>query len=265
MKFSLLIPTRERVNMLDRFLQSIYQHTTRKKNLEILIAVDDDDTGSLLKVKELQSRYERTMEIQMYIKTQRSEMLNNDYYNWLGAKATGDMIWVLADDLQLVSPDWDTHITNEVNAFFKKNPDRIVCVSIKDNTPPPSHNHPKFPCFPMFSREARDACGWLLNPMTPNWGADFIAYKIYKPIERLLEIHDKNYINHISWHTKQVAVDETNKRIGQIFNKLKMIPKYNTDRAISEEVPVIRKKLSNIISDLALKREAKENPPPRDA
>lgn len=248
MRYSLLIPTRDRPKQLARFIDSVYRTTTHKKNIEILFAVDDDDTVSQGYVNDLISQYKPHMSMALYTRT-RSDMLNDDYYNWLGKKATGDLMWILADDLEIVQYKWDEMVWQEIVNFTFKYPDKIFCISIKDNTPVPRHDMPKFPCFPMMTREAMNALGWLLFPKTPTWGADFISYCIFQPIERLLEIHNTNYINHISWHNKQVEVDATNFRVGEIFNRLKMIPHFNTDRAIKEEVPNIRLDLLQKIKD----------------
>ena len=248
MKFSLLVPTRGRPERLAAFVESVYTQTTHKKNIEILFAADEDDIESQNNVRAIMAKFERQIEMSLHTRPQ-SEMLNNDYYNWLGDFATGDMIWILADDLLLIQPDWDTVVTREVESFFNAHPDRVVCVSIRDNTPPPSHRLPKFPCFPMFSREAKDACkGWYLHPKVPTWGADYVSYCIYQPIGRLLEIQDRNYLNHISWHTKQCDVDATNHRIGAIFNRLKGVWHHNTDRILAEEVPNIRNEVMDYIN-----------------
>jgi len=226
-------------------MDTVWKNTTQKKNVQVLFACDNDDNLSQDYVKSIIMRYHQ-MDVQLH-KRPRTEFINNDYYNWLAKKATGDMLWILADDLQLIYNGWDTKFAPIIEWFQQDKPDKIYCVSIRDNTPPPSHRLPKFPCFPMFPKEVLQYLGYLLYYKVPNWGADYIAYATFKPIERLLEIKDVNYINHVSYHTKQVAVDATAKRIGDIFNRLKMIPQYNTDRILSEEVPPLRQKICEYI------------------
>lgn len=248
-KISMLVPTRNRPLMLPKFVQSVYQMTHHKKNINIYFICDEDDTQSKNYVKIIMDSYKSQIEMTLLTRP-RSEMLNEDYYNWAARQTTGDLIWVLADDLEIVSPGWDEAVQTEVSKFYKDNPDRVVCLSIRDNTPPPSHRIPKFPCFPMLSREAMLGLGnWILHPKVPTWGADYITYCIFEPIGKLVQLHEKNYINHISWHTKQCAVDETNQRIGAIFNKLKMVPHHNTDRIIEKEVPQIRLELLQYIKE----------------
>ena len=101
----------------------------------------------------------------------------------------------------------------------------------------------------MFPKETLEYLGYLLYPQVPNWGADFVAYCLFHPLERILEINDKNYLNHISYHTKQVPTDAVGERIGAIFNSKKMRYEHNTDRIIGEEIPLIRKQVAQYIQD----------------
>lgn len=258
MKYSLLIPTRERTDKLQNCLASIYETTHQKKNIEILIVCDNDDMTSFRMANTLREKYERSMEIKVF-QRKRSEFLNRDYYNFLSDLATGDMHWVLADDLKFLVAGWDTEVTPYIENHFQRFPDRVLCVSMRDNTPPPSHRLPKFPCFPMFSKEAIQACGFMLSPNTPNWGADYIAYVIYNPINRLLQMHERIYLSHISPHTKLMAKpDKTSLRIGEIFNRLKMVNEYNTDTMIAQECPKHRQKILSYITDFNFKQRKKE-------
>jgi len=89
---------------------------------------------------------------------------------------------------------------------------------------------PQFPCFPLVSKEAMNLMQFVLHPNIPTWGADYALYKLYTQANRYLEIKDRVYLNHVSFHTKQVPEDATAKRIGKTFNQLKMRPEYNVDR-----------------------------------
>ena len=245
MKVSFLIPTR-RTKWQQKLIENIYKQTSDKKNIEILFAVDEDDGSSIQNLNGLKGKFWNNIKI---YKRPRTKFINNDYYNWLAEKATGELLWVYADDLLLTEPNWDIKILPLIDKFLSepKRKDRVACMSIRDNTPPPSHRLPKFPCFPMFTKEALKALGWLFYPDIPNWGADYVTYQTYNPVGRLLEIMDRNYINHVSYHTKQVPMDEVSKRLGSIFNALKMVPKHNTDRILSETVPRFRRKLNAYI------------------
>ena len=244
-RYSLIIPTRERPSLFARTIESIWTHTTHKNEIEILIICDKDDTFSQNYVKNAKSKYHQ-LNMNM-ITRERSEFSNRDYYGMAALQSTGELIWMFADDLEIVKFDWDSSVWAAYAGFQQGRPDNCFCFSLKDNTPPPSHRLPKFPCFPMFTRECQTLFGWCLHPDPPNWGTDYIAYLMYKPLDRLIELMDHNYINHISHHTHQVESDATSMRIGRIFNKLKMIAQYNTDVIIGTQVPQLRQKLANHI------------------
>lgn len=254
LRFSLLIPTRERTTFLGPLLESIITTAKEPQNLEILFGVDDDDRTSQKKVKFYIEDYKGKLNIRLLTR-RRTIFLNRDYYAWLGFKATGDLLWVLGDDIRFYIPEWDIIIGRSIEHYFETHPDRIVCASIRDNTPKPNQKLPKFPCFPLFSKEAFKVSGMLLHPKIPTWGADYVAYMTYKPIDRLLEFNDRVYLNHKSYHTKQVEADKTAKRIGAIFNQLKNVPVHNIQRILREEVPFIRKKLQLHIDSFKVKEK----------
>ena len=119
MKISMLLPTRGRADRLNHFLESVVKTTAHKENLEILIAVDRDDLKSQAHIKNHITRWKGTLEIYMHIREQ-SEFINRDYYNWLSEKATGDLLWVLADDLVLNQFNWDDKIMPYITEHFAK-------------------------------------------------------------------------------------------------------------------------------------------------
>ena len=242
--FSLLIPTRDRAVERDRLLKSIITTTTNLNDIEILFAVDRDD----LRTQEILSETIKTfsnLNIKYFIRN-RSIFLNRDYYNWLSGFASGNFYWVIGDDLVFAFNGWDVYLKNRIEDYLKDKHDRIVCVGPKDDTPKPG-SLPYFPCFPIVSKEAVKAIGFVLHPNIPTWGADYALYCLYKEVPRILVINENTFLNHISYHTKKVESDALNRRVGEIFNSLKMMPQYNVDRIIKEEVPQQINYLKNYI------------------
>ena len=246
-KISIVIPTRDREVKFTKTIEALQLCTCHPENLELLIIVNDDDLVSQTYVKKVMARHgmlKHKLLLRPY-----SIALNRDYYNWAADQATGDLVWIYADDLIVVAPNWDTTVNEQVGNMYTRNPDGVFIVSIKDNTPPPSHRLPKFPCFPMFTRQAREALGFWLHPKPNNWGVDYIMYMIFGPLGRICNIHDRNYINHVSYHSHQEQPDQTNVRIGSVFNSTKMIPHHNTDRILAEEVPLIQQQLRDYLKE----------------
>jgi len=237
MKFSLLCPTRARTKGVTRLLQNLQETALKLTNIEILFVVDEDDqpTIQFFNIISHQKLYEN-INLKVFYRT-RSEFTNRDYYNFLAEKATGDYIWALADDLVFLIQDWDKIIEAYIEGYLSNKPDRIMCAGIKDSTPPPKRNLPNFPCFPLVTKEAFKFFGFLLHPQIPTWGADYLLYLLYHGAGRYLEIQDSVYLNHISWHTKQVPEDATAKNIRKIFGRLQHNPTYNVDRNATTIIP----------------------------
>lgn len=247
-KISLIIPTRERPTLFQKVIESLQINTKHPENLELLIIVNDDDITSQDYVKKVMSHH-GMFKYRLLLRPY-SRMLNEDYYNWASRQAIGDLIWIYADDLFMCAPNWDEMVEIVAKDCFQKYPDGIFCLGIMDNTKPPSHLIPKHPCFPMFPKQVHDAQGgWYLSPTIPTWGVDYIIYKIYSGINRLIWIKDRNYLNHCSHHTHQVPVDDTSNRIGATFNLLKMRPEFSTDVYIANEVPKVIKLLQEKIDN----------------
>ena len=245
-KCSIIIPTRERELKFQRTIEALQLNTAHKELLELLVIVNEDDLTSQAYVKRVMAHH--GMLKYKLLTRPYSVALNKDYYNWAADQATGDLVWIYADDLIVVAPDWDVAVNTAVDEMYAKHPDGVFIVSIKDNTPPPSHRLPKFPCFPMFTRQTRECLGWWLHPKPNNWGVDYIMYMIFGPLNRICNVHDRNYINHVSYHSHQEQPDATNVRIGQIFNSTKMIPHHNTDRILTEEVPIIQQQIKDYLT-----------------
>ena len=232
--FSLLCPTRSRDVERDRLLMSLRNNTSNKDEIEILFAIDRDDHHTQEKLEETKTVFP-DLNIKVFVRN-RSVFINRDYYNWLAGFAEGDFYWVIGDDLVFAFNGWDVYIKNRIEDYLKDKHDRIACIGARDNTPPPG-TLPSFPCFPMVTKEAAKALGFVLHPNIPTWGADYVLYCLYKEVPRLLVIDEHIFLNHISYHTRKVEADAINKRVGEIFNSLKMIPMYNTNRTVKEEVP----------------------------
>jgi hypothetical protein len=221
--------------------------TKNLNNIDIHLIVDDDDTQTIDYTDKLMREY-GMFEVYRHLIKRKNLVtefnLNHDYYNYAASQSNADAYWVFADDVEIVSPNWDEVVIQEMENFFVKYPDKVICVSLLDNTPPPSHLLPKFPCFPIMTKEARKALGgWILFPKVPTWGVDYVMYEIFHPLQRLLQLHNKCFVNHISWHTKQVGIDDTNEWIGHVFNQMKHVPHSSTERALEQEVPTIRGQL----------------------
>ena len=250
MQFSLLVPTRERLVEVSRLFQSLLLTVQNPSEVEILLAIDKEDTRTVQYLPNLLTKYEM-FKIRPFYKSSSGEFvfINRDYYNFLAEQAVGKYIWVSADDLEYKVPGWDVRIANYIETYLHNKPDRIMCAGVKDNTPKPSPHLPQFPCFPLITREAFQYFKFVLHPFIPTWGADYLIYVLYQGAGRYHIINDEVYINHISYHTKQCEADKTTVRIGHTFNRLKMMQVHNVDWHAANTVPTQIAELKTYIAN----------------
>ena len=255
MHFSLLIPTRTRIERLKVLLTSIVETTYDKTNVEVLIAYDVDDipTRDFLiatnadGVTQLQLNFP-----DLIIKAfgrQQSPFINRDYYNWLADKATGDFLWVMGDDLKILSPNWDSIAFDRLEVYLENKPDRVVYGNIDDGTPPPKDQPKFFCCFPIFSKEAVKALGFVFHNEIATWGADFAIYHIYgsSEIDRMCNLFDVK-IDHICHHKYGASYrDALSRQIEANYRKLgggTMVA-----HCVSNKVPEQIRKLRSVINN----------------
>ena len=152
---------------LKRTLDSFQTCTDKLDELEVLLICDTDDP-TLEKVIALTNQY--AMSILVMVR-EKSDFFCRDYYEWAIKKSRGGNIWCFNDDCYILTPHWDTLVKQAtINRL-------IYLVDVWDST----HDDLKwFPRFPIVSRAAIDAVGWLYHPTITMWGADTILYQVYK-------------------------------------------------------------------------------------
>lgn len=236
-RFSLICPSRNRTFSLQRLLQSLEFTTTYKQDFELLIIIDNDDTPTRNYLETiLNTKQYPNINIKI-ISRERSDYLNRDYYNYGAQYAQGDFLWAIGDDVEFKVINWDVRIINHLNGFISNKTDKIICAGIRDNTPKPKPSLPMFPCFPLISKEAFKAVGYLLSPNVPTWGADYLIYLLYNGANRYLAIRDDEYLHHIGVHTKSGPKDETAQSIEDRFRKYQFVPENNIDRTAESIIP----------------------------
>src|SRR4051812_21575406 len=109
MNFSLILPSRGRVQMLSTLCRSIDKNTIDHDNIEMLIGYDFDDTDT---VKYLgQVKYS-------WIKPHgrnRGNSISRDYQNWMYPKSIGKYIFLLNDDVEMKTYGWDKIAIEKLN------------------------------------------------------------------------------------------------------------------------------------------------------
>ena len=118
MKISLLCPTRKRPHFMEELYRSAFSTCSDDKNIEIIFALDNDDSESIEKYFELSS--ERTKAVLC----ERLDGNLSKMWNRCHAIADGEIFMHCGDDLRFKTDGWDELVLEE----FNKYEDKIVLV-----------------------------------------------------------------------------------------------------------------------------------------
>lgn len=165
-KISLLMPTRARPSLAERFIQSVIDCSLDISNIELVIYVDDDDFPS-------HSLSSDKLDIRLIIGPRKTMgAYNTECYD----KATGDVIILVNDDMVIRTPNWDLKIDELHNSIE----DQIYLAYGND-----LFKGKDLCAFPILSRKT---CELLKKPYPIEYRGAFIdthLFDIFKRLERL--------------------------------------------------------------------------------
>jgi hypothetical protein len=113
---TVMLPTRQRVGLLERTVRSLLDNASDPKIIEIAIAYDDNDTVThdflnSSAWQELVDQYQAPVQI-FQTEAWGYAQLHN-YYNLLAKNARGQWLFLWNDDAVMKSPNWETHIREQ--------------------------------------------------------------------------------------------------------------------------------------------------------
>ena len=132
MNISILLPTRKRLKLLKKSVDSLINNARNPEKLQFLFGVDEDDNETFLYLK--RSKYPNQLALQF--KPIGYENLHK-YNNTLAGYATGKWIMFFNDDAIMNTKNWDDKIMD-----FE---DEFCLLRFKEQT---GHPYSIFPCFP---------------------------------------------------------------------------------------------------------------------
>jgi hypothetical protein len=229
--FSLILPSRERLQLLENLLKSIEDTTSNINRIDTWIAFDLDDSESIKSMNRLSKRFSFVQ----FIVTNRQDNLSVGYYNRLAATCAGRFVQVLNDDCLFVTPSWDSLALEALESYQKKHRDGVLYGKVPDDL------NCNYACFPLLSRQALNIVGWVFHPEMTAWGADQHLFDVYSRIDRVVNMPYS--IEHLSHHTNKRTRDNVNQRLSKIS-------RYNYASAPGEA-----NRIRNILIDIA------KNPP----
>src|SRR3954463_2681387 len=89
-RFSLILASRERFNLLNTLLDSLANTTVNPDQIEIIIVVDRCDPILIPVIRNLESKYKIINPV--FIVRERSEWMHRDYINWAYGKSKGKYV-----------------------------------------------------------------------------------------------------------------------------------------------------------------------------
>lgn len=161
------------------------------EDIEVLLAVDYDDNqfSDILKI-------DTKIKFSVH-RRDRSKHFSRDYYNWLAGFCSGDAIQAFNDDAFYETKGWDKILSLRLDGR------KLWFADIYDST---RTNHVGYqPCFPMISRGAYEALGFLLHPQIRIYPADKKIYQVYKQAGLVVDCldikigHDRDASNKEAW------------------------------------------------------------------
>lgn len=204
-KFSILIPTRKRIPELSRLIDSIKKKTDNLSKIEVIFGVDFDDRATLERVR----LYNQLNKINYKVLLQnQTDNLSDNYYNAMAGMSKGEIIWVLNDDCEIKTQNWDKLILQKLKNYRTD----IFYLDVNDTTRN-FNNNGQFSCFPMISRKAFNIFGYFFHPQIRTWGADKWLHYVYNKANCIIPMLDIKVIHH------REAKDQNYERMKRTFKE----------------------------------------------
>lgn len=118
MKYSLFLPSRDRIEGLERLLESIYSNFCGIYSMpifEIIIRLDSDDSKSINAISSLSLKYDGPpCQIKFIVGTRCKGWCMQYYVNELCKLASGKYIFGLNDDVTFLTKNWEIELEKSI-------------------------------------------------------------------------------------------------------------------------------------------------------
>ena len=153
---SFLLPTRGRLNMLKESIQSLYDLAEDKSRIEVLIAMDNDDT-TFADTQQYINEHPNRENIKIFVYERYGYKNLHMYINELCLHASGKYLVLWNDDARITSPTYDALFESYIASQ-----DRLYVYQLKNN---------HFPnIFPIIPKEWFEIMGhFSLNAHNDSW------------------------------------------------------------------------------------------------
>ena len=153
-KFSILIPSRKRIELLKETLLSVEKQTIEKKTIEIIFGIDVDDKAT----NEFLDDYKKKSQIDIIINVLERGKGYHDQAIRLKSmisSSKGEFLVNYADDMKILTAGWDVILSKKIDTLHS---DKLFLLY-------PAHNqiNSQWPIVPIISKKWFDLTGKFTN------------------------------------------------------------------------------------------------------
>lgn len=220
-QISLLLPTRGRRVLVERFFLSLVETASHRDQVEVILYVDEDDVDS----HHLGSDVVRVTRII----GPRASM--GTYNSACYGAAQGDIIILVNDDMVIRTPGWDEKIIE----FDANIPDKIYLAYGND-----LFKKMDLCTFPILSRRT---CELLVEPYPKEYQGAFIDYHLFDIFKRLqhsgfdrIRYMDDVVFEHLHYRTGKAPFDETYSKRGRFADDPTFLALINSRQKSAERL-----------------------------
>lgn len=136
-KIAILVPSKQRIIKLKRFIESLISNTNDIDRIFLEILIDEDELEKNEYINYI-NNLKKNVKINLHIKNEKTHNLRNNY---LASKINCDLYFPLNDDVIFILKDWDNYV-DEINSFIPR--DKPFSIWTKASTKYP-YLHSDFP------------------------------------------------------------------------------------------------------------------------
>lgn len=174
------------------FLSLMQRSIKFKDEAEIVVGFDGDDENTIECIPMWEKLFP-DLDIR-WVEFEQSDHLNS-YYNMLAELSTGEYLCICNDDTEYMTPKWDEIIYEKT--------DDVRYLRGDEGT--------KFACFPILTRKAYEALGYVFHPKYYNWTADMALYDAFNSVGKVFNVPIE--ILHNSYHESRRVRDDINYKV----------------------------------------------------
>lgn len=178
MKISLILNTRNRIQYLKNFINSVVSTCFHHNQVEILLGVDIDDEETVnFNVDHWHE--ECGINISKFISLRRPNLVSN--LNYLASKSLGKYLWVLNDDCVLQTKNWDKIIEE-----FLQEEKPIYGATSDDSCDKVGSR--QYSSFPIINRRAYEVLGFVMDERFNSLGSDVALWRVFNSVGRVVNL-----------------------------------------------------------------------------